>query len=79
MAEEFKTEATPNLLGGNWRPLPEDESKMIREENNVDGQARLAIILPKAAGKRRFLCWPPQRYKVPTIKEKTTQEILVEV
>ena len=35
-AEEFGIEETPDLLGETWRPLPEDEFKMIREENNVN-------------------------------------------
>ena len=62
-AEEFGIEETPALLGETWRLLPEDEFKMIREirEDNVDSQNRLTIILPKAVGKQRFLCWPPQR------------------
>lgn len=45
---------------GNWRLLPEDEFKATRE-SNVDGQDRLTIILPKAAGKQRFLRLMPQR------------------
>ena len=54
---EFKIEESPDLLGGNWRPLPSEEFKMIREirEDNVDSQDRLTLILPKAAGKQRFL------------------------
>ena len=56
-AEEFGIEETPDLLGETWRPLPEDEFKMIQEirEDNVDSQDRLTIILPKAEGKQRFL------------------------
>ena len=62
-AEEFAVEETTDLLGGNWRPLPEDEFKMIREirEDNVDSQDRLTIILPKAAGKQRFLRLTPRK------------------
>ena len=59
-AEELKIKTTTDLLDGNWRPLPEDEFKATRE-SNVDGQDRLTIILPKAAGKQRFLRLTPQR------------------
>ena len=59
-AEKFKMEETVDLLSGNWRLLPDEEFKMIREDN-VDGQDRLTIILPKAAGKQRFLRLTPQR------------------
>ena len=52
--EEFGIEETPDLLGETWKPLPENEVKIIREDNG-DGQDRLTIILPKAAGKQRFL------------------------
>ena len=60
-AEEFQMEETDNLLAREWRPLPEDEFKMIREirEDNVDSQDRLTLILPKAAGKQRFLRLTP--------------------
>ena len=58
--EELKIETTPDLLGENWRLLPEDEFKATRE-SNVDGQDRLTIILPKAEGKQRFLRLTPQR------------------
>ena len=58
--EELKIETTPDLLGGHWRALPEDEFQSTRE-SNVDGQDRLTIILPKAAGKQRFLRLTPQR------------------
>ena len=57
-AEEFGIEETSALLGETWRPLPEDEVKMIREDN-VDERDRLTIILPKAAGKQRFLRLSP--------------------
>ncbi len=59
--EEFEVEETVDLLGETWRPLPEDEFKMIREirEDNVDSQNRLTIILPNAAGKQRFLRLTP--------------------
>ena len=62
-AEEFQMEETVDLLAGEWRLLPEDEFKMIREirEDNVDERDRLTIILPKAAGKQRFLRLTPQR------------------
>ena len=54
-------ETTPDLLGETWRPLPEDEFKMIREirEDNVDDQDRLTIILPQAEGKQRFFRLAP--------------------
>ena len=54
-AEEFQMEETVDLLAGEWRSLPDEEFKMIREENNVDSQDRLTIIFPKAEGKQRFL------------------------
>ena len=57
-AEELKIETTPDLLGGNWRPLPEDEIKILRESNG-NGPDRLTIILPKAEGKQRFLRLTP--------------------
>ena len=65
-AEEFRIEETPDLLGETWRPLPDEEFKMIREirEDNVDSRDRLTVILPAAEGKQRFL-------------RLTTQEILV--
>ena len=59
--EELKIETTPDLLAGEWRPLPDDEFKMIRERNNVDGQVRLTVILPQADGKQRFLRLTTQR------------------
>ena len=52
--EELKIEETADLLGGNWRPLPEAGVKILRESNGA-GQVRLTIILQKAAGKQRFL------------------------
>ena len=57
MAEKFKIEEMLNLPSEGWRPLPEDEFKKIREirEDNADSQNRLAIISPKAEGKRRSL------------------------
>ena len=61
MAEKFEIEEMPNLLSGEWRLSPKDEFKMIREENNVYGQDRLTVILPKAEGKQRFLRLTPQR------------------
>ena len=62
-AEEFQMEETVDLLAREWRPLPDEEFKMIREirEDNVDSQNRLTIILPKAEGKQRFLRLSPQR------------------
>ena len=59
-AEELKIETTLDLLGGNWRPLLDDEFKATRE-SNVDGQDRLTVILPKTEGKQRFLRLTPQR------------------
>ena len=59
MAEKFEIEEMPNLLSGEWRLSPEDKFKMIREENNVDERDRLTIILPKVAGKQRFLRLSP--------------------
>ena len=53
-AEEFGIEGTPALLGETWNPLPEDAVKILRESNGA-GSDRLTIILPKAAGKQRFL------------------------
>ena len=58
--EEFKIEETADLLGENWRLLPDDEFKAMRE-SNVDGQDRLTIILPQAEEKQRFLRLAPQR------------------
>ena len=58
-AEDFRLEASSNLLFGEWRPLPKDEFKMIREDNE-EGQDRLTIILPQAEGKQRFLRLTPQ-------------------
>ena len=52
--EEFGIEETPDLLGETWKPLPEEEAQILRESNGA-GQDRLTIILPKAAGKQRFL------------------------
>ena len=59
-AEDFRLEASSNLLFGEWRPLLKDEFKMIREDNE-EGQDRLTIILPQAEGKQRFLRLTPQR------------------
>ena len=59
-AEEFQIEETADLLGGNWQSLPEDEFKMIREDNGA-GPDRLTVILPKAEGKQRFLRLIPLR------------------
>ncbi len=56
--EEFKIEITPDLMSGEWRALADDEVQMIREDNG-DGQDRLTIILPNAAGKQRFLRLTP--------------------
>ena len=53
-AEEFGIEETADLLGETWKPLPEDEVKILRESSGA-GPERLTIILPKAAGKQRFL------------------------
>ena len=58
-AEEFGIEETPNLWGETWKPLPEEEVK-IRRESNGDSD-RLTIILPKAAGKQRFLRLTPRK------------------
>ena len=59
-AEEFQMEETDNLLAREWRPLPEDKFQSTRESLG-DGQDRLTIILPEAAGKQRFLRLSPQR------------------
>ena len=59
-AEEFQMEETNNLLAREWRPLPEDTFQSTRESLG-DGQDRLTIILPEAAGKQRFLRLTPQR------------------
>ncbi len=59
-AEEFAVEETVDLLGETWRTLPDDEVKILRESSGA-GPDRLAIILPKAAGKQRFLRLTPQR------------------
>ena len=59
-AEEFQMEETDNLLAREWRPLPEDTFQSTRESLG-DGQDRLTIILPEAAGKQRFLRLTPQR------------------
>ncbi len=56
--EEFGIEETPDLLGETWKPLPENEVKIIREDNG-DGQDRLTIILPKAERNQRFLRLTP--------------------
>ena len=58
---EFKIETTPDLMSGEWRPLSDEEFKMIRERNNVDSQDRLNLILPKTEGKQRFLRLMPLR------------------
>ena len=70
-AEEFQMEETDNLLAREWRPLPEDTFQSTRESLG-DGQDRLTIILPEAAGKQRFLRLTPQRYGIPRTKGKTT-------
>ena len=59
-AEELKIETTPDLLLGEWRPLPEDEFQAERESLGT-GQDRLTIILPQAEEKQRFLRLTPQR------------------
>ena len=59
-AEEVGIEASSSLLGGKWRLLSGEESKMFREDNG-DGKDRLTVILPKAEGKQRFLRLAPQR------------------
>ncbi len=59
-AEEFQIEETDNLLAEEWRPLPEDKFQAARESLG-HGKDRLTIILPKAAGKQRFLRLMPQR------------------
>ncbi len=76
MTEEFQMEETDNLLAGEWRRCRMMKFKMVREDN-VNGQARLVVILSPPEEKRRFLCWPPERYKVPATKEETPQAILV--
>ena len=43
-----------------WHPLPEDKFQAARESLG-HGKDRLTIILPKAAGKQRFLRLTPQR------------------
>lgn len=53
-AEEFGIEETPDLLGGNWQSLPDDAFQTVRKSNG-DGQDRLAVILPQAEEKQRFL------------------------
>ena len=58
--EELKIEETADLLGETWKPLPEEEAQILRESND-NGQDRLTIILPNAAGKQRFLRLMPQR------------------
>ncbi len=58
-AEELEIEETPDLLGGDWRPLPDDEVQVIRETNG-NGKDRLTVILPQAEGKQRFLRLMPQ-------------------
>ena len=59
-AEEVRIEKTADLLGGNWRPLPEDKVKILRESTGNDPN-RLTIILPKAEGTQRLLRpTPPQ-------------------
>ena len=57
---EFQMEETADLLGETWRLLPEDEFQSTRESLGA-GSDRLTIILPKAAGKQRFLRLSPQR------------------
>ena len=56
--DELKIEENPDLTSGEWRPLLDDEFQVTRE-SNVDGPDRLTIILPKAAGKQRFLRLTP--------------------
>ncbi len=72
MAAKFKIEESPDLPSREWRLLAEAKFKKIREirEDNVNGQARLVVILSPPEEKRRFLCWLPERYKVPAAKEK---------
>ena len=59
-ADEFGIEETPALWGETWRPLPEEEVTILRESNG-GGSDRLTIILPKAAGKQRFLRLTPRK------------------
>ena len=59
-AEEFGIEETPALLRETWMPLPEEEVTILRESNG-NGPDRLTIILPKAAGKQRFLRLTPRK------------------
>ncbi len=59
-ADEFGIEETPALWGETWSPLPEEEVKILRESNG-GGSDRLTIILPKAAGKQRFLRLTPRK------------------
>ena len=56
--DELKIEENPDLTSGEWRPLLDDEFQVTRE-SNVDGPDRLTIILPRAAGKQRFLRLTP--------------------
>ena len=56
--EEFGIEETPDLLGETWKPLPDNEVKMIREDNGA-GRDRLTVILPNAAGEQKFLRLTP--------------------
>lgn len=57
--EEIKIEEALDLLSRNWRPLPDDKVKILRESTGTD-QDRLTIILPKAEGKQRFLHLTPR-------------------
>ena len=59
-AGEFEIEETVDLLGGNWRPLPEDAFQSTRESIG-QGQDRLTVILPIADEKQRFLRLIPRR------------------
>ena len=56
--EELKIEETTDLLGETWKPLPDNEVKMIREDNGA-GRDRLTVILPNAAGEQKFLRLTP--------------------
>ena len=73
-AGEFQIEKTVDLLGGNWRPLPEDAFQSTRESIG-QGQDRLTVILPSAEGKHRFLRLTPA---TPAEKKTLEQEILPE-
>ena len=79
MMEEFKIEATPDLLLEECRPLAGDEFKKIREirEDNVDVQARLVINFVAGGKETTFPPLDAGTLKSSGNQRKTTQEILV--